>query len=208
MLDLNNGLQIVLQTEINPGNYRCEGFSGIPAINPSFIAIISTGSPSAKNEATKLRQQLISTILSLNGNVRYGKVPCSGNVNSLSMCHAHGVKNCRKLLVIVGDKSTSLSVNSAITQSINQWKHLAQSAPNDYHILTVFPQGTAVQYLLPPLIQNINSAFWSQSIAEVIPNLLGIAGITPKDFRIFISYKTSDTQALAEQLFDFCIGQR
>jgi hypothetical protein len=56
----------------------------------------------------------------------------------------------------------------------------------------VFPRPTSEQ----------NGAFWDASITEVVPWVLAAAGLADDEFRIFISYRRTDTQLLADQLFD------
>ena len=53
-----------------------------------------------------------------------------------------------------------------------------------------------------PQFRHLNVEFWSRSIAEVIPAILGLSNITTENPRIFISYRQKDSSNLAIQLFD------
>lgn len=194
---LGEGIQIILQTESDSGEFICEGFSGIPVINPCFIAIKTSRSDYSMQEAMKLRQELIYTILNLSANAHSVRVPCGGVIDQIMACHAHRVKACQKLLLLVGDPTSPFSNNGAL----DEWTKLVNKDPS-YHLLPIFPKGAPVQNLLPLSQRHFNAIFWSNSISETIPAILSAVSLTANDFRIFISYRRTDTQALAEQLFD------
>jgi hypothetical protein len=200
MNTLQNNLQIILQTEVNGARLHCEGFLGIPVVNPCFIAMVTPGSPSSREYMGQLRQELLSAFLNLGASAQMGNAPCGGEIGNFFGCHAHGVNICQKLLVLVGDDSTSFTGVNWLKE-LAEWSQRTQADPT-YRILPVFPHGTAVATLLPSFLHHINSAFWTNTITEIVPQILSAVGLTAQDFRIFISYRTSDSQNLAEQLFD------
>jgi|WetSurSiteA1Bulk_404760.scaffolds.fasta_scaffold04586_3 hypothetical protein len=194
---LGDGIQIILQTGTDSEGYRCEGFSGIPIINPCFIAIEHSGSQYSEQEAMKLRQELVYAILSLSANAHSVEVPCHGQISSMMRCHAHGVEACQKLLLLIGDPISPIPNG----RTLDYWTELVIRDPS-YHLLPIFPKGASVQKLLPPLQQHFNAIFWSNSISEIIPAILSVVNLTANEFKIFISYRRTDSQALAEQLFE------
>ena len=196
MSGLQGGIQLILQTMFSNSSFLCEGFSGIPIVNPCFIAIVPL-SANSQGDVDILHQELLLSIMNLSANAQKMGVPCSGVVGSMLGCHAHRVRECQKLLVLVGDKTTTCPPNS----DIDEWASKIVSDPS-YHILLLFPEGASINSLLPPTIQRFNAAFWSNSIIDLIPQLYSVVGLTANEFRIFISYRRSDTQNLAEQLFD------
>lgn len=194
MPNLGEDIQIVLQTEADTGRFSCEGFSGIPIINPLFVVIATNGMPLPRSWAERLRQNLISSIQSLGGSAVSTEVPCSGSADDAFFCHAHHVSKCRKLLILVGDSSNPFPDSPPFSNWLD--------GGSSYIIFPIFPDGSKPSNLLPPPIQRVNSAFWRNSIVEIIPSILSIAGITANDYRIFVSYTRSDTAELADQLFD------
>ena len=93
-----------------------------------------------------------------------------------------------KLLILVGDGSSRMQPPTWAAG----WKTLPV-LPN-----SVQSQAAA---LLPASLSAAQASFWEQSIREVVPDVLATGGVTPERARIFISYKRSETQGLANQLF-------
>ena len=196
MSGLQGGIQLILQTNSSNSGLQCEGFSGIPIVNPCLITIVPL-SPNAQNDVDRLHQELLLSIMNLSPNVQKMQVPCGGDAGHIWRCHAHGVRECQKLLVLVGDRTTVYSKNLYL----DKWTKTVDVDPK-YHVLCLFPEGTSINNILPPTLQKFNAAFWSNSIIDLIPQIYSVVGLTANEFRIFISYRRSDTQNLAEQLFD------
>jgi len=194
MNNLQDGLQVIIQTERSHGDLLCEGFLGIPIVNPVFIAITTDQTSASLRLAQQLRNELILTIRQISVAAESRRPPCNGIIGEPIQCHANNVNVCRKLLIIIGDGGSKISTQYDFTPWFNM-------SPN-YHVLPVFPEGSNINSLLPSSLKKINCAFWSKSICEVIPTILSIAGLTSTEFKIFISYRRSDTSKLAEQLFD------
>jgi hypothetical protein len=70
-------------------------------------------------------------------------------------------------------------------------------------VLPLLPAEPRTAYeTLPSELQRSNIAFWhGEAMAELALTLLARAGVSDLDRRLFISYRRSETQALANQLF-------
>ena len=185
MKSLQNGLQVIIQTEKESGGFLCEGFLGIPVVNPSYIAITTDKSRTALDFAQQLKKELILSIRQISIAAKSRIPPCNGRILSLESCHAHGVNVCNKLLLVISDGNTIISKQ----KDFNLW---LKGHPN-YHVLPIFPEGSNVNSLLPKPLQKFNCTFWSKSIYEAIPTILSISGLTSTEFKIFISYRRFDT---------------
>ena len=71
-------------------------------------------------------------------------------------------------------------------------------------VLPMMPRAvikTGPPTLTPPLNKQ-NIAFWDTSVEEMAATILARAGVTTLDRRVFISYRRTETQPMADQLFD------
>ena len=185
-MSLDNGAQVILQSEMPGGGMSCVGFTGLPLVNPAFISLVHADSPEARANADVLRQELEREILALDPGAR--KVAVS--------CHAQQEPSCRNLLVLVGDDKTPIASRA----SFEAWR----SGDLLSAVLPVLPQPakTAFSALIPKEFHACNGEFWSRSVTESIPAVLALAGLTSDRPRIFISYRQKESAALAMQLFD------
>jgi len=201
---LGEDIQVIVQTEQRSGHYRCEGFSGFPVVNPCFVVIATARTPIALDWAEELRKELALSVAGLSqgfASVVAMAVPCGGRISDMFECHAHRVAAAQKLLILVGDPSSPFLSCSAF----EQWDALGSS----YHVLPVFPVGSAVAKLLPsPTLRLRNAVFWQNSITEVVSEVFAALGLTAQEHRLFVSYYRPDTQPLADQLFDELSHQR
>ena len=192
-----NGVQIVLQTEDGyPYNYECDGFSGLPILNPVFIAIISSGGVQAQIDAQQIRQDLTNAILNSGSRAQKVTTPCYSQ-GHLFDCMALQLKYCSKLLIWVGDDQPSTTeANNVVTKWINEG--------SEYQVLPVFPTSvaTSISSLLPTAVKKKNAIFWTRTFDSVISSVFSLTGLTSEENRIFISYRRIDTNELAAQLFD------
>ena len=193
-----SNVQLIIQTEQKSGGYSCECFDGIPVIRPICIVITTVGSFSAKINANELRDALLQTISTNCPQAVRIHSPCGGHSPSPAVCHAYDNSSYRRLLVIIGDISTTYPGNPSHPANLAQWV----SGDSDSPVLPIFPRGAPVSTLAPAHIRTINAAFYDNSIIELTPVVLAVAGLTTEDFRIFISYRRQDNQAIADQLFD------
>jgi hypothetical protein len=68
--------------------------------------------------------------------------------------------------------------------------------------IPLVPPGQPLPTAVAPRIGRFNARHWTVSPTEFIPQILSAAGITSSDARIFISYRTTESQKLCDQLFD------
>jgi hypothetical protein len=195
-MSLDGGAQVVLQSEEPGGGTSCVGFTGLPLVNPAFIAVVHAGSPDGSASAAALRQELELEVQALDLHVQSFSLPCHGSAPDPIGCHAQLEPSCRKLLVLVGDDHTPMPPRS----EFEPWT----KADPTYAVLPVFPLAAKarVTSLLPPEFHGVNVEFWSRSVVEAIPGALALAGLTTDSPRIFISYRQKESAALAMQLFD------
>lgn len=190
---LQQGMEVVLQTETTPGDYSCQGFARIPVVRPCHIVIAHVGNSTTHKWASQLRQELNLALLSLSDSSAGTAPPCSGNVNGPGCCHAHSVSDCQKFLVLIGDINIRFYHHTAIDTWLN--------GDSSYVVVPVFPTDTNPSRLLPAPLQTTNAAFWHNTIVEVVPKIFAAVGLTSSDFRIFVSYNRQDTEQLGDQLF-------
>ena len=188
-MSLDSGAQVILQSESASGGMSCVGFKGLPMVNPVFIAIVHAGSPDALANADALRQELERELQALDAGVRRVELDPGA-------CQPHREPSCRKLLVLVGDEKTPISLRP----SFAPWL----AGDPMYAVLPVFPLAAkkGVTSRLPRELHAINVEFWSRRVEEAIPAVLALAGLTSEAPRIFISYRQKESAALAMQLFD------
>jgi len=193
---LQSGAQLIVQSERPDHMFECLGFTDIPIVNPVFIALASAHTQQAQSDLDNLRRELLLALNALSPNVQPVNLACHGMASDPAGCHAHEEHDCEKLLVLVGDNVQPLS--------LKPFHHPWIAGGPSYHVLPVY-RSTArnsVWNLVPVEFRQLNVEFWSRSIAEVIPAILGLANLTTENPRIFISYRQKDSPVLAVQLFD------
>lgn len=197
-MQLGNGIQVVVQTQCDRWQFRCEGFVGVPVVTPCLITIAATDTTVAYEWAEELRRALTAFILGTSQGlaaVQPLAVPCDGGISDLFACHAHQVVEATKLLVLVGNPARPFSQ----MLDYERWARRAGT----HRLLPVFPRRANVAQLLPLSTLSLqNAVFWDVSIVETVSEVLAVVGLTAEDYRIFISYYRPDTQSLADQLFD------
>jgi hypothetical protein len=195
-VSLHNDAQIILQSELPGGGMRCSGFTGLPMTNPALILLLHADSPAAEASAEALRQELEQEIGALDVKVRSFPLPCGGQAGDTFDSQAHLGSSCQRLLVLVGDASTPIPWRPCFAPWL--------TGDPLYVALPVLPRAAKPQVtgLLPKDFQEKNVQFWSSSIAEAVPAVLSLSGLTTERPRIFISYRQQEAPALAIQLFD------
>ncbi|MBW8874012.1 MAG: toll/interleukin-1 receptor domain-containing protein [Acidobacteria bacterium] len=179
---------VILQWEEEDGGFACAGFTGLPIVNPIRIVLAHGGSPDAITHAVALREELIREIEALAPEVKKEDRPGEDL--------ARLEPSCRKVLLLVGSETAALEEKPWFAP----WLAL-----EPLHLtLPVFPLAArqGVTTLLPPGFRRFNVEFWSRSIAEALPAIFALAGLTSESARIFISYRQKESAALAIQLFD------
>lgn len=193
---LQGGAQLIFQCEKPDGTFECLGFVGIPVVNPIFLVFCSAGTSSARTDLSLLRSDFLNRLQALSPSLKAVPAPCSGIAGAPDHCHALQEPDCQKVLVIVGDGSQPLSMQSYYTTWLN--------GDSSYRILPIFRKTAriSVSALLPSALHHINVEFWSTHIGQTLPTILSLSNLTPSCPRIFISYRQKDSAALAMQLFD------
>jgi len=195
-MPLRSGVQLILQVERPDGSFDCLGFVGLPLLHPVFLAMASVDTPKAREDLYDLGRALLGEFRLVAPGLQQVPAPCGGRAPDPACCHANAEQDCQKVLVLVGDNVQPLPS----PPFASQWL----SGSPTYRVLPVYhdaARGT-VGGLLAPAFKHLNVAFWSASISEALPAILGLAGLTPENPRIFISYRQADTAVLAMQLFD------
>jgi len=95
----------------------------------------------------------------------------------------------KKLLILVGDGTEF------------PWQTIQLIDKSKDVVLPVFAAGTKGLKLIEPYAK-YNALFWQLDISEVVISVIGIIGISDDELRVFISYRRTDTEKLAVQLFD------
>ena len=186
--------QIVLQTEQTNGSFLCETVAGVPTVFPAMIVLATNGTPGMQAEAGRLRRELFATLSSIGGSLRQWHRLAVARAPDPCVCHAHKNPACRKVLVLLGDSTTAISWRPYLSKWCN--------GGSQYTVLPAFPAGASPATLLPTPLRNILATFWDNNVTELALSILSAAGISPNESRLFISYRTSDTEPLAIQLFD------
>jgi hypothetical protein len=194
---LLNGANVVLQYRDGIGGYICRPYAGIPISNPALIVIAGGDTAKSAVDLQVLAAEVDRQVRGAAPTVRTVDTGCGGQIGLPRRCHANKEKGCHKLLVIVGDDQQPL----ASPHELCDW--WVSQGP-EYQILPVYPKTaqSRIRQLLPPSLRGTNVAWWAGSVMQAVPDVLACAGLTPESSRIFISYRQSDTQALAIQLFD------
>jgi hypothetical protein len=178
--------EIIIQLQDQNGHFMCESYINVPCPQSGYIAICFVNTPNAEVNAKILKNELINRILNLGSFVKTNHPPCGGNSVGFLGCKALSVPNNFKLLIIVGDLQSNI-----VYPNITNWS-------ND--VLPVYENSNYL--VLPHPFNTPQAAFWNNNITEVIPTIFGFIGVSEDEFKIFISYRRTETSELAEQLYD------
>jgi hypothetical protein len=197
-------LKVIVRTEIPGRPVTCRGFGGLLMEQKSLVVITSIATPQAVGQALALEGAIIDFLTSLSGATEATAEEMRCNRYPPEMqCHAFGEPQTRKLLVLVGDRDTPATTDNAV---VKHWDGRMNGTPTDpsYVCLPVFPAGAhiASSGLLPESFLRLGAAFWTASATETLSRVLQLARVIPEEGRLFISYRRSDTQPLAESLFE------
>jgi hypothetical protein len=194
-MSLENEAQVILRSQ-EDGRPSCGGFTGLSVVNPAYIDIVAAGSAAALASAAALRQELEREIQALDTGVQRVALACGEAAADPGAGPMYGGPTWRHVLVVVGDEKTPISWPPDGTP----WP----AGDAELKILPVLPLAAkaAVTSLLPSALREVNVELWSRSVAEAIPALLSLAGLTSESPRIFISYRQKESAGLAMQLFD------
>jgi hypothetical protein len=183
----------IVWTQSGASSFSTDQFEGVPVVIPGAIVIVHAATAEAETCAQELRRELQEVLLTsglaaqcIDG----GAATAADPTKAAFFAEA----DRRKLLVMVCDKTVPMADLA--------WFSTWQSAAPD-SIFTVFPTGANPSAMLPTDgLKAINASFWSRSVSESVPAILSSVGLTPEEYRVFVSYRRVETQPLAEQLFD------
>lgn len=188
---LRSDLQVILQFPLPSGEWRCIGLKGVPIVQPCMIVFSPLAdTPLEQTLCSSLSDSLVTHLRSVNG--QQIVPPCGQPIPDPEFCHARTVASCRKLMVIVGDGTGSMSSSHRGLH----WKS------RGYDVLPVLKSGTNASSVLHQPIAKLHASYWNTSPTECVSAILSAAGIVPEESRIFISYRRLESQPLADQLFD------
>jgi hypothetical protein len=196
-------LKVIIRTELPGRAPTCKGIGEISANSKSLILVTSADTPQAIQSALDLENSLLAFLRALPG-AKESIIGCGGAPPSLQ-CHAFEEIHTPKLLVLVGDRTAPVQW----TALISEWETRLRTQAN-YLCLPLFPAGSRISAdnLLPGKYSRFNAAFWSAHISESLTLILQKVGMTPRDPRIFISYRRDDSHDLANQLFNELVRHR
>ena len=196
-MDPLTDFDILLQTEITPGVFRCLGFTGVPAAGRSWICITSSGGETLLH-GQRLTTELEAVLLGSSPSVKMTEFDCPAAPDTFSPAD---YPKRRKVLVLLG------SVQEPIAD--HGWIHRWDDEQHDASVMTVLPAGPVLDMLDAStgqdpthLLRRVNASQWQSSPAEALAGIMARADITTSASRVFISYRRLETQPLAVQLFD------
>ena len=190
-MGIQNGLQVILQTKRDDGSFDCEGFIGLPILDPCQVVLASDDTVQAHGWADQLRQGLTNEILSLTDDAHGCGVPCQGLISNPVGCHAREEPSCQRLMVYFIDDTTPPDLPS----EVDLWHQ------SGLPIIPVIRSTADLGNALPVELSRRNVMHWGGAPGEIVPTILAQSGLTAEEFKIFISYRQDDATALANQLF-------
>jgi hypothetical protein len=195
----NSTIQIVVQRP-DIGGLTCRCFGGIPSSNPALITVLPAGGQLAEQFADQAAIAIETALQSGVPGAHSVMAPCAPRSRGPIQCQANSEPNCRRILVLVFDGTPSFPDPYG---AIQHWASKLSVDPN-FVVLPCFPRTAQSQAanLIPTSFTKVNAFFWLRDPSEVAVHALGVAGIGEEDYRLFISYRRGEGQALAEQLFD------
>src|ERR1700730_16781124 len=99
-MSLQNGAQLILQTERASGGFDCIGFTGLHITYPAVITLCAAGTLGAFAAVASLRAAFLARLQLVHPKATTVVLPCSGFVSDAAACHAQGEADCAKLLVL------------------------------------------------------------------------------------------------------------
>jgi hypothetical protein len=189
------GANVICRWEDHPGHFKCETFDGLALMNPALVTIAHCGSNVAQAAARSLRDSFVGELLQLGATST--TPPCGSTGHApIDACHALAERHCQKLLVMVGDGHVPFQDHPAL--------HLWRSGDSTFATLPLLPETArqSVSRLLPAWVRSLNVVFWNAGPEEAVPAIFALAGMTVEVPKIFISYRQTESAALAIQLFD------
>ena len=188
---MNGDWNLVLQwADGFSGGGDCNRFADLPLLDPIQIAII--GEASRINDVRELYNLLhkhISSIGSLTPQLN------CGGPRTLH-CMARDELECRSILVAL---LTDQQISNELSTTMNDW---LIRRPHNSFVVPVLPINADPSVVLPGALNEWIILRDAGILDELVPDVLRVANIGSDEFRLFISYRRADSQALADQLFE------
>lgn len=188
-------LELVVHYPKSGGGTVCRGFRQLHLMVPVLI-VFDGAQGSDQTTAEILGRGFCDELLRLTG-VSEGAAPCGGKREVAGSCPATSGAACKKILVIPGGGAI---LPSGVSPSPAQQTWATKARDPMWPAVPVLKQGSPIG-AIPAGFHYANACWWGRFPTEVLPSLLQIAGISPEENRIFISYVRKDSQAIADQLF-------
>jgi hypothetical protein len=178
------------------GTFDCRAYSGVPCAGRCLVTIVAADSSGASQNAKMLQDEIEKDLLSLSPKCRLASMGHSAPASTPGTA----IQNdpvWRKALLLVGANGAAVVVDNLLRQWLGPDKRARD-------VLPVYPRTAqhGIGSLIGTDFSAANAEFWDESLKEAVPAVFSVAGITYKDPRIFISYRRTDSLALANQLFD------
>lgn len=194
--------EIVLQTEIAKGQFRCRAFSGVPAARRSWISIVSSGSDAGRKLVGELAAELETVLLGSSPQAAVADIDCYAAPADIKPSE---LPDRFKVLVLVGSNDCKFSDQ--------HWYGTWEADRDQSYVMLVRPPGNYDDQFdssIKPdastgkdhLLRRVNAGTWTGSIVETLPFILSRAQITSSISRVFVSYRRLETLPVALQLFD------
>jgi hypothetical protein len=159
--------------------------SGLPVTHNVKIRIECFGPP----EFADCLEDLVAEIRDLIGKIQ-GKM--SDPVQWAKLDEPASEDNLLEALVSDGKTAVPLE---------DRFQKALKAGPRHWVLPMMSRKGASVA-TLPDALQRQNIAFWNQSIKELALTVLGRSGVTSLDRRVFISYRRTESEPMARQLFN------
>jgi hypothetical protein len=198
----DDSIQVVLQRPRSGAGFACECFACVPSPWPSLIAVVPIGGAQAEADADRAATAIARFLKSTTGTSGIVPAPCAPSSKGPVGCLAHRERDCRRVLVLIGDGSRRF--NNDPYGAIKYWASRVRTASDRFVVIPCLPEKSKpkAKALLSGPLAGINVHFWVSDAADIAPAVLPAAGITVEDYRVFVSYRREDGQVLADQLFD------
>lgn len=188
-----------VQLRLVTRSHEASSFSGIPTYCPVNIVILAARAADHA-VARRLYEGLSREFAGLGNRVTE---PATGEVWR---------PESQNLLVYVASASDGSIDHKDI---LDHWLHEIEreGEASSYRLLPVLeyrdpdrPQMAALR-AIDSKLGDFNVAWWRSDVHELIPQTFLVAGVVSNEFRLFISYKRDDCQALADQLFSALVKE-
>jgi len=181
---------LTLQWQDRPGAQQWQTLSTTsPLANRSVVIHLGLSSPRVADAMERLVGRILELLERMGAPATDDPVP--------EPLRSDG-SDCFRLEAILGDGVTPVPPEPRLLEAAASLLDTVWALP----LLPAEP-ADAASTTLPPQLRRQHTAFWQgDAIEDMALTVLARAGVTSLDRRLFISYRRSDTQPMAGQLFD------